>query len=108
MADLSLKREARPAFGVTLAFRVSECVQWVDLRLPQSGHKQSVTNFAWCNAPGWLLTLDRRSLNDCCDKEQTVKNIAGSFLLSRTDAAIMIARGQGKMHNRRERLIAPD
>ena len=36
-------------------------------------------------------------------KEQTVKNIPGSFLPSRTDAAIMVARGQGKMHN----LIAP-
>jgi len=31
-------------------------------------------------APGWLLSLDPKSLNDCCDREQTVKNITGRFL----------------------------
>jgi hypothetical protein len=28
-------------------------------------------------ARGWLLTLNPKSLNDCCDREQTVKNITG-------------------------------
>lgn len=30
-------------------------------------------------ALGWLLPLNQQSLNDCCDQEQTVKNISGCF-----------------------------
>jgi hypothetical protein len=30
-------------------------------------------------ASGWLLSLNTQSLNDCCDREQTVKNITGRF-----------------------------
>ena len=30
-------------------------------------------------ARGWLLSLNMQSLNDCCDREQTVKNITGRF-----------------------------
>jgi len=29
---------------------------------------------------GWLLSLNMQSLNDCCDREQTMKNITGRFL----------------------------
>lgn len=31
-------------------------------------------------AIGWLLSLNTQPLNDCCDHEQTVKNIPGAFL----------------------------
>ena len=30
-------------------------------------------------ASGWLLSLNTQWLNDCCDQEQTVKNITGRF-----------------------------
>ncbi|WP_143225916.1 hypothetical protein [Acidovorax sp. 56] len=44
------------------------------------GQAQSVAARDWPTATGWLLSLDPKSLNDCCDREQTVKNITGRFL----------------------------
>jgi hypothetical protein len=35
---------------------------------------QSYGGVGWA-ASGWLLSLNTQSLNDCCDQEQTVKNI---------------------------------
>lgn len=40
--------------------------------------RQGMRAFGW-TASGWLLSLDTQSLNDCCGREQTVKNITGSF-----------------------------
>jgi len=33
----------------------------------------------WKSALGWLLSLNMQSFNDCCDREQTVKNITRRF-----------------------------
>jgi len=41
---------------------------------------QQITATAAKATSGWLLSLDPQSLNDCCDREQTMKNITGHFL----------------------------
>ena len=48
--------------------------------MAETGQELQVSIIAREAASGWLLSLDPKSLNDCCDREQTVKNITGRFL----------------------------